>query len=680
MMNFRFWSKMKIFLFILIIIVSNFAISCGDVETTTENIDKCENFNCYNNSSCKVIDDNATCICNNGYEFSPSQHSCVKKEISLCDINPCTEEHKTICSIVETGETAHAECSCDADFILNEEDKCVCKTGYILENNSCKKIPENKPIKIRFTSANLTSGNNQAYEEEGIRILKALKSDIIMIQEFNFGSNTKNDIKNFVKNTFGTEYQYFRGTPTGNGDIPNGIISKYPIIKTGEITDPRVTDRKIDYVEIKVNDKINLMVFSVHLKGQEDDSQITAAQLITQKISEHKKTHTGYYYIVGGDFNGEASVGNEGFGKFNNKEIMQINFPYPKSEYGNDGNTNRTRTAKLDFILADTNLYQYQISTDYCISNLNCKKYENGLVFDSRNYSRNDLDTYFTEVQPNDCDAKNMQHLAVVKDFLITKEQEVKKAVLTEEEFNSIFKNPIATNKSTACPGYNFYNYTDFINATKEYPLFGNEGTEEIKKREIAAFLANISHETTGGWSGAPGGENGRYLWGLCWIDEIGCEDGSCTQYCQENNETYPCANGKTYHGRGPIQLTWNYNYGAMGEHIGVDLLNHPEIVSTNATISFKTALWFWMTPQSPKPSAHDVMIGHWTPNSDDLDKNRLSGFGMTVNIINGGAECGKINDSRVNDRVNHFKYFCELLNTTTEDNLYCDQMQHYKK
>lgn len=387
---------MKIFLFILIIIISNFIISCGETETTTENIDKCKNFNCYDNSSCKVIDDNATCVCNNGYELSPLENSCVKNEIPTCDIKPCSESHKTICSIVGTGETAHAECSCDADFILNKEDKCVCKQGYILENNTCKKIPENTPI--------------------------------------------------------------------------------------------------------------------------------------------------------------------------------------------------------------------------------------------------------------------------------------------TEEEFNSIFKNPIAVGKSNACPGYNFYNYEDFINATKEYTKFGNEGSQEIKKREIAAFLANISHETTGGWAGAPGGENGRYLWGLCWIDEIGCEDGSCTQYCQENNTTYPCASGKTYYGRGPIQLTWNYNYGAMGEHIGVDLLNNPELVSTDSSISFRTALWFWMTPQSPKPSAHDVMVGNWTPNSDDLEKNKLAGFGMTVNIINGAIECGKTNDSRVNDRVGHFKYFCDLLNTTTGDNLYCDQMQHYKK
>jgi hypothetical protein len=43
------------------------------------------------------------------------------------------------------------------------------------------------------------------------------------------------------------------------------------------------------------------------------------------------------------------------------------------------------------------------------------------------------------------------------------------------------------------------------------------------------------------------------------------------------------------------------------------------------------------MTAQSPKPSAHDVMAGNYCPSAADTAANRLPGFGMTVNIINGG-------------------------------------------
>ena len=629
---------MKLLYFLTIFFILNLVISCGDENNTEKEkeINKCSGVDCPDNSICKVINEKAECKCNDGYDLSPDELQCVKNDIDLCENIQCNSDEKCILG----------------DCIKQETEK----------------------IKLRLLAANITSGNDQAYEEEGIRIFKALKADIIMIQEF----NSKTGIDSFVKNTFGAEYTYFRGNPRGNGDIPDGIISKYPIIKSGEIDDPRVTDREIDWVEIKVSDKVKLMVFSVHLKGQEDNSQITAAQIITKEISEHKKLNTGYYYIVGGDFNGEASVSNEGFGKYNGEDIFVINSAFPKSEYGDDGNTNKSRTARLDYVLVDNELYKYQISTDYCISEGSCKKYKDGLVFDSRNYSNSDLSVYFSPVESSDCDVKNMQHLAVVKDFLIGKKEILKKEVLTKEEFNSIFKNPIAEGKSTACPGYDFYNYEEFINATHEYPKFGNEGSEEIKKREIAAFLANISHETTGGWANAPGGATGRYLWGLCWKEEIGCEDGSCTQYCQSSNTQYPCKNNKTYHGRGPIQLTWNYNYGAVGEKIGVDLLSNPELVSGNASISFRTALWFWMTPQSPKPSSHDVMVENWIPNTDDLSKNRKIGFGMTVNIINGGRECGKTNDSRVIDRVEHYKYFCDLLSTTTGDNLYCDEMEHY--
>lgn len=35
---------------------------------------------------------------------------------------------------------------------------------------------------------------------------------------------------------------------------------------------------------------------------------------------------------------------------------------------------------------------------------------------------------------------------------------------------------------------------------------------------------------------------------------------------------------GKVYYGRGFVQLTWDYNYKAMGSKLGVDLFNKPEL------------------------------------------------------------------------------------------------------
>ncbi len=122
----------------------------------------------------------------------------------------------------------------------------------------------------------------------------------------------------------------------------------------------------------------------------------------------------------------------------------------------------------------------------------------------------------------------------------------------------------------TPIPG-GFYEHAAFIEAARMFPCFLGQGTREQRQRELSAFLAQISHETTGGWSTAPGGPQS---WGLCWKEEVGCElPGTCTQYCAAGDPCLaagepvpcPCAPGKTYHGRGPMQLSWNYDYAPAG-------------------------------------------------------------------------------------------------------------------
>lgn len=48
-----------------------------------------------------------------------------------------------------------------------------------------------------------------------------------------------------------------------------------------------------------------------------------------------------------------------------------------------------------------------------------------------------------------------------------------------------------------ACLAQGFYTYDAFIAATEAFPTFGTTGDNETRKREIAAFLAQTSHETT---------------------------------------------------------------------------------------------------------------------------------------------------------------------------------------
>ncbi|KAJ1266583.1 hypothetical protein BS78_08G163400 [Paspalum vaginatum] len=233
----------------------------------------------------------------------------------------------------------------------------------------------------------------------------------------------------------------------------------------------------------------------------------------------------------------------------------------------------------------------------------------------------------------------------------------------------SLFDQMLLHRNDAGCPANGFYTYDAFIAAANAFPGFGTTtGSLDIQKREIAAFLAQTSHETTGGWATAP---DGPYSWGYCFKEE-NC-GASCSAYCNASSQ-WPCAAGKKYYGRGPIQISWNYNYGPAGQDqaIAADLLGNPDLVAADAVVSFKTAIWFWMTPQSPKPSCHDVVTGQWSPSAADLAAGRLPGYGVTTNVINGGIECGHGFDTRVADRIGFYQRYCDILGVTYGDNLDC--------
>jgi len=71
-------------------------------------------------------------------------------------------------------------------------------------------------------------------------------------------------------------------------------------------------------------------------------------------------------------------------------------------------------------------------------------------------------------------------------------------------------------------------------------------------------------------------------------------------------------------------------------------LLEQPELVSQDGYIAMAAGIWFYMQPQTPKPSIHDVMTGFFVPNSVDTQNNIGANFASTINIINGAVECGQ--------------------------------------
>lgn len=119
-------------------------------------------------------------------------------------------------------------------------------------------------------------------------------------------------------------------------------------------------------------------------------------------------------------------------------------------------------------------------------------------------------------------------------------------------------------------------------------------------------------------------------------------------------------------------------NYEKAGTAIGQELVNNPDLVATDATISFKTAIWFWMTPQDNKPSSHDVIIGRWTPSAADQAANRVPGYGVITNIINGGIECGIGRNDAVEDRIGYYRRYCGMLNVAPGENLDCYNQRNF--
>ena len=134
----------------------------------------------------------------------------------------------------------------------------------------------------------------------------------------------------------------------------------------------------------------------------------------------------------------------------------------------------------------------------------------------------------------------------------------------------------------------------------------------------------------------------------FCYISEINKNNA----YCDSSNTQWPCAAGKKYYGRGPLQISWNYNYGAAGRDIGFDGLRNPDRVAQDPVIAFKAALWFWMN------NVHGVMP---------------QGFGATIRAINGFDEChGGKNTAEMKDRVRFYLEYCHRFGIHPGSDLTC--------
>jgi len=221
------------------------------------------------------------------------------------------------------------------------------------------------------------------------------------------------------------------------------------------------------------------------------------------------------------------------------------------------------------------------------------------------------------------------------------------KAVFSESQWNSVLTHVNSE----------YYTYNALLKAVARFPDFCADTS--TCSTELAFAFAHFSQET----GAHAGGEEWKQTFKFG--KEAARPDGSRPNYIDWSQHYYTPAAGKNYFGRGAKQLSWNYNYGPFSYFMYGNkdtLLNDPDLLLEEDKI-ITSALFFYMLPQAPKPSMHDVILGCWTPpNGGSLTLGQK--FAWTTSIINGAVECpDAAGQNRAETRFNYFVKWAEYFN-----------------
>ncbi|MBC2899269.1 hypothetical protein CFC21_112119 [Triticum aestivum] len=205
-----------------------------------------------------------------------------------------------------------------------------------------------------------------------------------------------------------------------------------------------------------------------------------------------------------------------------------------------------------------------------------------------------------------------------------------------------LFERLLLHRNDGACLARGFYTYDAFLAAAAAYPSFGTTRSTETRKREVAAFLGQTSHETTGGWATAP---DGPYSWGYCFKQEKG--NDTPKSYCESKLE-WPAR----YRG-GPAQQP-----GPSGD-------------KPNGVVQDRVVV----LDDGTSKQAGVARCDHGSVDA----AGRTPGYGVIVSIINGEIECGKGQSPEVVDRIGFYKRYCDVLGVGYGSNLDCYNQRSFK-
>ncbi len=240
------------------------------------------------------------------------------------------------------------------------------------------------------------------------------------------------------------------------------------------------------------------------------------------------------------------------------------------------------------------------------------------------------------------------------------------------------------------------YTYSNLLKEIGKFPAVcgtytDGRDSDAICRKTLATMFAHFAQETGGheSWRDIP-----EWRQALVYLREVGWTEGQKGGYNGECNpdvwqgQTWPCGKDKdgdflSYFGRGAKQLSYNYNYGPFSDAMYGDvrpLLDKPELVA-DTWMNLASAVFFFVYPQPPKPSMLHVIDGTWQPNDRDKANGLVSGFGVTIQIINGGVECGGADENAQSlNRIAYYKEFANYLKVPVpaDEVLGCKKMKQF--